>query len=68
MIRHTGEDLIDEESIAIASVLAFQAACINGIELDTPETDCLSADGDASFNEEILDITVAVSPRLRLNL
>ena len=53
------KDLIYEESIAIASVLAFQAACINGAELDTPETDCFSADGDASFSEEIFDIPMA---------
>jgi hypothetical protein len=33
--------------------------CINGAELDTPETDCLSADGDASFSEEIFDIPMA---------
>ena len=29
------EYLIDEEGIAVSSVLAFQSACINDTELDT---------------------------------
>jgi hypothetical protein len=39
MVRHTGEDFIDEDGIAIAMMLSFQAAGINGSELDTPEAD-----------------------------
>ena len=36
---------IDVEGIAIASVLSFQAAGINGAEFDAPETDGLSGQG-----------------------
>jgi hypothetical protein len=32
--RGNGEDFIDEEGIAITSVLALQSACKNGAELD----------------------------------
>jgi len=39
------EDFVDVESIAIASMLSFQAASINGTKLDTPETDRLSGQG-----------------------
>jgi hypothetical protein len=53
------KDFINVECIAVASMLAFQSACINGAELDTPETDCLSADGDATFSEEVFDISMA---------
>ena len=52
------EDFIDVESVAIASVLAFQAACINGAELDTPETDCLSADSDTPLCQQVFDVAV----------
>jgi hypothetical protein len=34
-------------------MLLFQSACTNGTELDTPKPDRLSADGDATFREEI---------------
>ncbi|MFT6958322.1 MAG: hypothetical protein ACJAYC_003339 [Halieaceae bacterium] len=53
------KDFINVEGIAIASVLSFQSGRIDRAKLDAPETDCLSADGDASFSEEIFDITVA---------
>ncbi len=59
MVRHTGKDFIDEERVAIASVLSFQSSSVNGSELDAPETDCFSADGDASFSQEVFDISVA---------
>ena len=44
------EDFIDEEGVAIAPVLSFQSACINGAELDTPESDRFTTDGDAALN------------------
>ena len=59
MVRHTGEDFVDEEGIAVTSVLTFQSPGVNGTEFYASKTDCLSADGDASFSEEIFDITVA---------
>jgi hypothetical protein len=53
------EDLIDEESVAVASVFSFQSARINGSEFDTPKSDCFSTDGDVSFGEEVFDISMA---------
>ena len=58
------EDFIDEESVAVAPMLSFQSACINGSELDTPEADCFAADCNASFSEQIFNIAVAVTTRL----
>ena len=43
------EDLIDVECIAVASMLSFQSSGVEGTELDTPESDSFSADGDAPF-------------------
>ena len=37
----------------------IQSACINGTELDTPEADCLPAERDAAFCQQILDIPEA---------
>ena len=58
MVRHTGEDLVDEEGIAVASMLSFQAPGIDCTELDAPEADRLSTDGDATFGEKIFNIPV----------
>ena len=52
------DDFIDEEGVTIAPVLSLQSAGINGSELDAPETDCLSADGDATFSQEIFNISM----------
>jgi len=51
MVRHTGEDFINVKGIAISSVLSFQATGIYGSKLDTPETDCLAATGDAALGQ-----------------
>ena len=59
MVRNTGESFIDEEGITIASMSSFQAACIEGTELDTPKPDRLSSDDDASLSQEVFDIAVA---------
>ena len=56
---HFYEDFIDEECVAIASMLSLQTAGINGTELDTPEPYSLSSNGDTSLGKEIFDITVA---------
>ncbi len=53
------KDFIDIEVVAIALVPSFQSACINGTELNAPQADAFSADSDASFSQEILDIAVA---------
>jgi len=34
MVRHTGEDFVDEEGIAVASRLSLQTAGMNGAEFD----------------------------------
>jgi hypothetical protein len=52
------EDFINEEGINASSVLAPQSACVNGSELDTPESNSLPANGNASFSEQIFDIAV----------
>ena len=49
MVRHTGEYFIDVEGIAVTPVLPLQSSGIERAELDAPETDCFTADGDASF-------------------
>lgn len=49
------EDFVDVEGVAVTPVLAFQAAGTNRSKFYTPETDCFTADGDASFGQEILD-------------
>ena len=53
------EDFIDVEGVAVAPVLSLQAAGINSAKLDTPEAYCFATDIDASFGEQIFDITVA---------
>ena len=53
------EDFIDEEGVAVTSVLALQSAGINRSEFYAPETDCFTADGDAALGQEIFDISVA---------
>ena len=58
MARHTGEDFVDVEGVAVSSVLSLQSPCINGSELDAPETYCFSADSDSSFSEEIFYVAV----------
>jgi len=58
MVRHTGEDFIDEEGVAVTTMLSLESACINGTELDAPQADRLPCDDDAPLGQEILDITV----------
>jgi hypothetical protein len=43
------EDFIDLERVTIASMFALQATCKNGTELDAPEADRFSTDGDTSL-------------------
>jgi len=45
------EYFINVDCVALASVLAFQAAGINGPELDTPESNCFAGDSNAAFGE-----------------
>ena len=59
MVRHTGEDFIDIEGVAVASVFSLQSAGINSSKLDAPEPDRFAADIDASFSEKIFNVSVA---------
>jgi hypothetical protein len=59
MVRHTGEDFIDEVGVAIASVLPLQSLGIFGAEFDTPQANRFAADSNASLSEKILDLSVA---------
>jgi len=59
MVRHTGEDFVDVESVAVALVLSFQAAGINCSELDAPEADRFSGYSDTPFGEQVFDIAMA---------
>jgi len=59
MVRHTGEDFVDVESVAVASVLAFQAPSVFWTEFDTPKADGFTADSDAALGEKIFDISMA---------
>lgn len=53
------EDLVDVESVAIASVFAFQSPDVHCAELDAPQADRFTGYSDASFCEQIFDIAVA---------
>ena len=59
MVRHTGEDLIDEKRVTVASMLALQSPGVHGSKLDTPESDSLVTDSDTSLSKKVFYITVA---------
>ena len=67
MVRHTGEDLVNEERVTATLMPPLQALGVFGSELDTPEADRFVTDYDTSLREKILNIAVAVTTRLRLN-
>ena len=49
------EYFINVERVAVAAVLLFQAAGINGAKLDAPQTNCFTASCDPSFSEKDFD-------------
>jgi hypothetical protein len=51
MVRHTGKHFIDEEGVAVASMLPFQSSGIQSTELDAPEPNGLAADYNAPFGQ-----------------
>ena len=59
MVRHTGEDFVDIEGVAVSSVLSLQPLCIQGAKFDAPESDRFPSDDNASFCEKVFDIAVA---------
>ena len=59
MVRHTGEDFVDIECIAVSPMLPLQSTGVKRAKLDTPETDGFSGYSDATFSEDIFNIAVA---------
>ena len=59
MVRHTGEDFVNIEGVAVATMLSLQASSIDCAKLDTPQADRLTSDDNAAFSQEVFDITVA---------
>ncbi|MFT4520445.1 MAG: hypothetical protein ACI9JM_002848 [Halioglobus sp.] len=55
MVRHTGEDFINVEGVAEASVLSFQPPGIQRTELDAPKANRFAANTNAPFGLEIFD-------------
>ncbi len=53
------ENFIDAEGNAEALVFSLQSPGVYRSKLDTPEADRFAAEGDASFGQEIFDVTVA---------
>ena len=53
------EYLINVERVAEASVFSFQSSTVYSTEFDAPETDRLSADGDASLGQKVFNVAVA---------
>ena len=53
------ENLVDAEGIAIAFMLPFQAPGMFGTKRDTPASDSLVANDDASLSQDIFNIAVA---------
>jgi len=52
------EDFIDVEGVTVALMLSFQMAGIFCAEFDASETDRFVRDGNASFSEQIFDISM----------
>ena len=59
MVRHTGEHFINEERIAVTSMLSFQSLRVESTKLNALQSDGFVADCDASFSQKIFDISVA---------
>ena len=53
------KDFIDIESVTITSMLSFQAPSVYSSKFDTPKSNRFTANGDASFSQEIFNIAVA---------
>jgi len=53
------EDLIDVERIAVATVSLFESTSVSSAKLDTPESNGFVADANASFGEQVFDISMA---------
>jgi hypothetical protein len=52
------EDFVDVKDIAVAPMLSFQPACVDGAEFDAPKAYSFLADRDASFSQQVFDISM----------
>ena len=52
------EDFIEVERIAITTMSLLEPTSVSSAKLDTPESDGFVADTNASFGEQVLDITI----------
>jgi hypothetical protein len=65
MVRHTGEDLVNEECVTETSVFPLQAPGIFSAELDAPEANRFAADDNSSFSQRIFDVSMTtVEPEI----
>lgn len=53
------KDFIDEEGVAITSMVPLQSSSVDCSEFDAPQADRFVADGDTALCEMIFDISVA---------
>ena len=53
MVRHTGEHLIGEEGVTVATMFPLQSSSVYGSELDAPQADSFVAYCDTAFRWEI---------------
>jgi hypothetical protein len=53
LVRHPGEDFIDEKGTAVASVFSLQPSSVYSTKFDTPKSNCFAADSDASLCQKI---------------
>ena len=58
MVRHTGEDFINVGGITEASMLSLNSSGVQRAKLYAAETNCFVTDSDASFSEQVLNITM----------
>ena len=59
MVRHPGEDLVNEECVTVISVLSFQSSSVEAAEFDAPEADRFSRHNDAPLGQQIFNISMA---------
>ena len=52
------EHFVEVECIAVASVFPLQSSSVYRTKLDAPQANCLSADGNTSLCQKVLDIAV----------
>ena len=52
------EDFIDNEYVAVSSLLSLQTTRIFGTKFDTPQPDRFATDSDTMLGDEIFDISV----------